>query len=315
MMVLALLWLFALWVLACAALVVFNLLLTRLIETLVPPIGRFIDVDGLRLHYVDTGDKPGQNGPPLLFLHGWGGQLNHFAYSLAALFPERRVVLLDRPGCGYSQPPRAATIQVNARIIAAFIAQLGLPKPLVVGHSLGGPIALTLALDHGDSIASLALIAPYTHFTPPSAFYTALARQHAVLRWLTAWTVAPLLAIAQRARTRAVAFGPDLAPPHFWKSGGGALIYRAKALYAAAREAPGQERELTAICKRYPRLSKPVSVLFGAGDRTLEPKAQGEAFCAIAPGAHLSVIDGGHCLPMTRPKDCEIFIRAALARV
>ncbi len=58
----------------------FNLLLARLIERWVPPIGQFVEVEGVRLHYIDTGEKPGQDGPPLLFVHGWLGQLNHFSY-------------------------------------------------------------------------------------------------------------------------------------------------------------------------------------------------------------------------------------------
>ena len=146
-MLFGLFWL-VLWTAAAfAALAAFNLLLARLIERLVPPIGQFVDVDGLRLHYVDTGEKPGQDGPPLLFVHGWLGQLNHFSYALAALFPERRVVLVDRPGCGYSQAPRLPTIAANAAVIAAFMDRIGLRRPLVIGHSLGGAIALALALD------------------------------------------------------------------------------------------------------------------------------------------------------------------------
>ena len=101
--------------LAVGALAVFNLVLVRFIEALVPPLGRFVEIDGLRLHLVDSGEKPGQSEPPLVFSTDWLGQLNHFSYALAARFPERRVVLVDRPGSGYSQRARPQTLQPRPR--------------------------------------------------------------------------------------------------------------------------------------------------------------------------------------------------------
>ena len=141
-MLFLLLWLVFLWLLALASLIVFNFALARFFERLVPPQGRFIEVDGVRLHVVDSGEKPGQSGPPLLFLHGLLGQLNHFSYALTALFPERRVVLLDRPGSGFSQAAPSQSLAAQADLAAKVIALLNLGKPLVVGHSFGGAVAL-----------------------------------------------------------------------------------------------------------------------------------------------------------------------------
>ncbi|MBB4196914.1 hypothetical protein CCR94_12260 [Rhodoblastus sphagnicola] len=310
-----LLWLILLWTAAaCAGLAVFNLLLAKLIERLVPPVGSFVEVEGLRLHYVDSGDKPGQDGPPLLFVHGWLGQLNHFSYALAALFPERRVVLVDRPGCGYSQAAGAPTIAENAAVLAAFIDKIGLQKPLVIGHSLGGAIALALALDHSAKIAGLALIAPFTQFLSASPFYKLMAEQGRLSRWLSAWLLGPLLSVLRAASPMHPGFAPESIPRKFWTSAGGLLPIRADTLLAGALEIPAQQRELDAMQARYATLSTPVSILFGASDRLLDPKAQGETFCAVAPDATLTMIDGGHGLPMTQPRACETFIRAALAR-
>ncbi|MCW2315922.1 pimeloyl-ACP methyl ester carboxylesterase [Rhodoblastus acidophilus] len=311
---LVLLWLLLLWTaVGVAALAAFNLLFAKLIERLVPPVGRFIEVEGLRLHYVDTGDKPGQDGPPLLFVHGWLGQLNHFSFALAALFPERRVVLVDRPGCGYSQAARSPTIAANAAVLAAFMDKIGLRQPLVIGHSLGGAIALALALDHGARIAGLALIAPFTHFLS-SPFYKFMAEQGRISRWISAWLFGPLMSVLRAASPSNPGFAPETPPRGFWRGAGGLLPIRADALLAGAREIPAQERELGAMGARYATLKTPVSILFGSGDRLLDLKTQGEAFCAVAPQTKLTVIEGGHCLPITQPKKCEAFIRAALAR-
>jgi pimeloyl-ACP methyl ester carboxylesterase len=312
-MLFGLLWLVLWTAAALAALAAFNLLLARLIERLVPPIGHFVNVDGLRLHYLDTGEKPGQQEPPLLFIHGWLGQMNHFSYALAALFPERRVVMVDRPGCGYSQAPRLPTIAANAAVIAAFMDRIGLRQPLVIGHSLGGAIALALALDTRAKIAGLALIAPFTHFLA-SPFYDLMARQGRASRWLSSWLLGPLLSVLRAASPSHPAFAPEPVPRQFWRRAGGLLGMRPDTLLTGAREISSQQRELGAMQARYASLSIPVSMLFGAGDRLLDAKTQGEAFCAVAPQAKLVVVPGGHCLPMTQPRDCENFIRAALAR-
>ena len=87
---------------ALAALAVFSHRTTRRIEALLPPSGRFIDVGGERLHVRDQG-----SGPPLLLIHGLGGNLAHFDFGACAELSQRfRVVAVDRPGSGYS--PRAA---------------------------------------------------------------------------------------------------------------------------------------------------------------------------------------------------------------
>ena len=148
----------------------------RRVEEALPPLGRFIEVDGGRIHYLDEGA-----GPALLLIHGLGGQMRNFTYSLLEMFKnDYRVVILDRPGSGYStRPPEAsAAISAQASTIARFMEALGLARPLVVGHSLGGAIALALALNHPEKVGGLALIAPATHAQSrvPAAFRKELAR-------------------------------------------------------------------------------------------------------------------------------------------
>ena len=83
------------------------------------PHGDFIEVDGARIHYLDEG-----SGPPLLLIHGLAGQTRVFTHSLLdKLKSQYRVVILDRPGCGYSTRPRgtSAAISAQAGIIARFV--------------------------------------------------------------------------------------------------------------------------------------------------------------------------------------------------
>ena len=296
--------------LAVISLILFNFALSRFFEGLTPPQGRFIEIDGLRLHVVDSGEKPGSIEPPLFLIHGMLGQLNHFTYALAALFPERRVVLLDRPGAGYSQSAPSQGIKAQAEVAAKVIDALGLKRPLAIGHSLGGAIVLALALDHGEKLSGLALIAPLTHPVPTPA----LPKSRLAL-WLLAWTFGPIGSLLQAANVREKVFAPDPTPLRFWNRAGGLLATRPSAIVAASREMAQVPPEVAAMSNRYGSLAMPVGVLFGKGDVVIDPKAQGADFCAKARAAELTLVDGGHMLPVTQPKVVEAFIRKMLARV
>ena len=133
----------------------------RRIEAALPPRGRFIDVPGARLHVVERGQ-----GPALLLVHGLAGQLCHFTYDLVdRLAAQYRVVAVDRPGSGYSlrEPGASAALSAQADVLTALIERLQLGRPLLVGHSMGGAVALVLAQRHPERVSGLALIAPLTH--------------------------------------------------------------------------------------------------------------------------------------------------------
>jgi pimeloyl-ACP methyl ester carboxylesterase len=316
MFVLTLLWLLLWAVLALGALVLFNIVLRRVLEALVPAQGRFIDVDGQRLHIVDSGAKPGQAQPPILFIHGLFGQLCNFSYGLADLFPERRTVLIDRPGSGYSPAALSQSLKAQGDLVAKIIEELKLQRPLVVGHSLGGAVALALALDHPASVGGLALIAPLT--LPGAAGPKPFAKlpapsQRAV--WLGAWTVGPLAMLLSFIPVRKRVFAPEPFAGDYWNRGGGILSARPETVIAAVRDMEHQPEELPVMAARYASLDMPIGVLFGAQDRLLNPKAQGEAFCAKNANAELTLIDGGHMLPLTQPRATEDFIRRTLQRL
>ena len=93
-------------------------------ERKVAPAGKFVDIDGNRIHYVEAG-----KGRPILFIHGLGAQLHQFRHPLFARFEkDYRIVALDRPGSGYSvrASGAGAGISEQARLIVAFMDRLGL---------------------------------------------------------------------------------------------------------------------------------------------------------------------------------------------
>lgn len=305
----------AMLVLVFGALVLFTVRTARRVEHAVPPIGRFIDVDGGRIHYVDEGV-----GQPLLCLHGLAGQMRDFTHSLRdRLTRDYRIVIIDRPGSGYStRPPQAsAAIRDQAETIARFAEAIGLKRALVVGHSLGGAIALSLALNHPDLVAGLALIAPATH--PPEhvpAPFGGLDIASPLLRWLVAWTVATPLSMANREFALNTVFGPQPVARDYPTRGGGLLNLRPSAFIAASRDLVEARQKLDDMTARYGSLKVPLGILYGTADRVLDATEQGEALAAMVPGADCELIEGGgHMIHIASADRCAAFIARIAQRV
>src|SRR5918911_2353845 len=130
-----------------------------------PPIGRFIDVDGVRLHYIEKG-----KGDPVVLIHGNGTMIQDFTVSgLVDRLSERyRVIVFDRPGFGYSERPRNRvwTPSAQAELLRKALDQLGVDRPVVLGHSWGTLVAVALGLARPAQGRGLGLVAGYHYPTP-----------------------------------------------------------------------------------------------------------------------------------------------------
>jgi pimeloyl-ACP methyl ester carboxylesterase len=294
---------------AALLLVLFTAWTARKIEAALPPKGRWIEAGAARLHVREAG---AEGAPAILMIHGLAGQSSHYTYGVVPALQARfRTVALDRPGSGYSprDPKAPADLRVQADAIAALIDALGLGPPLVVGHSLGGAIALALALDHPDKVAGLALLAPLTHMQDeaPSVF-KGLTIESPLLRTLVAWTLMVPASIRNSRAAMAQVFGPDPVPADFATRGGGLLGLRPTAFIGASRDLQALPGYLPQQQARYAGLKVPVHVLYGRGDRILDWQHNGQALVDQVPGARLTLIDGGHMLPVTHPQQCADFI-------
>jgi len=300
----------ALGVLGLGGLVIFTAVTARRVEQALPPRGQFIEVSGARIHYLDKG-----SGPPIVIIHGLGGQIGNFTYALLErLTDEFRVILMDRPGSGYSRRAPGATgrITEQAAIVAEFIRTLGLQRPLLVGHSLGGAIALGVALDHPQVIKGLALIAPLTHVPKhvPAPF-RALEIKSNFLRWLMAWTVATPIGIRRGNAILDAIFSPDSAPADFPIRGGGILGLRPRSFYNTSSDMRAVNLDLGKMVARYASLQVPVRILYGTSDQVLSHQVHGEAMKAKSSLVSVELVPGGHMLPISAPDLTAEFIKAA----
>lgn len=148
-------------------------------------------VAGNPIHFIKTGHD---DLPTLLLIHGspgsWNAYRNYLKDSL--LLKKYRMIAIDRPGFGYSDFGRAEDLQTQAEWITAFVEKMRNGKPIVlVGHSLGGPVAAKLSAMHPDWYAHLVILAGALD---PSAEKPENWRRHLMakpIRWLIPGALRP----------------------------------------------------------------------------------------------------------------------------
>jgi pimeloyl-ACP methyl ester carboxylesterase len=286
---------------ATAGLAAFTAWNRKRAEQLVPPDGQFADVKGGRLHYLAIGE-----GAPIVLIHGLGGQLRNFTYALSELLsPHHRLILVDRPGSGYSsyRGDGHCGLAEQAVMIVELMDQLGLENPLVVGHSLGGAVALAMALGHPGKIGGLALLAPLTQpIEAVPEVFKALDLRSPIARTVLAWTLAAPAGRLGADAANAEVFGPEPFLADFETRGGAALTLRPAAFVAACGDVEAARSEMAGIAARYGELTIPVGIMFANGDLLLDPSVHGPPTVAAIKGAELKLIEGGHMFPLTQPK-------------
>jgi pimeloyl-ACP methyl ester carboxylesterase len=270
------------------------------IEARIPRDGTLIMIDGANLHYLERGE-----GRPIVMIHGLLGQMRNFAPELIdRLAANHRVILIDRPGSGYSAPlaDGTNTLSGQADVVAGLITALDLDAPLIVGHSLGGAVALKLALDHPNHVGALALIAPVTQSRESaSAAFKAISIPSDSLRLFVSMTFATPVGLMIFETSAKVIFSPEAMPAGFVTKGGSLLSIRPMNYFAAGGDMVALHNALPDMVTRYPFLKIPVGILFGSQDQVLDPVQHGVPLRDAVSGATLTQIEGGHMIVYTTP--------------
>lgn len=260
-------------------------------EAAYPPSGAFLTVDGLRLHYEISGQ-----GPDLVMIHGASGSLRDLTFSLRDQLADRfRVIVIDRPGLGHSDPLQDASLQAQARAIKAGVAQLGVTDPVVLGQSYGGAVALAWALDGGPR--ALVLVGSPSMPWPGNLdlWYrmTTTAPGRAILIPL----VSAFVPQSYVSATTAAVFAPDPVPPGYEDHLGSALALRRDALVANTSQVNALRAELVTMEQRYPSLALPVELIHGTEDTIVPLHIHSAPLSDLLPNARLTVIDGAGHMP------------------
>jgi pimeloyl-ACP methyl ester carboxylesterase len=259
----------------------------------IPPAGRFVTVEGARLHLVEMG-----TGPALVLIHGASGSSRDLTFALAPRLAAEgfRVLAFDRPGLGQSDPvPQGERLDVQARVLAAAARDLGADRPLVLGQSYGGSVALAWALDH-PAAGLVLLAAPSLPWPGPlDRWYRAVATApgSAVLPALAAaWVPDSYL----RAQITAV-FAPAPVPEGYLDAMVPDLLLRARQLRLNALQVNALRSQIVAMEPRYAALTLPIEFLHGSADTVVPLDIHSGPLAPRLPSATLTVIDGAGHMP------------------
>jgi pimeloyl-ACP methyl ester carboxylesterase len=265
-------------------------------ETEHPPTGRFIDVAGVRLHFLERG-----RGTPVVLLHGNGALAQDFRGSgvFDRLAAHYRVVAFDRPGYGFSKRPRDRTWtpEAQAELLTSAFERLGIEHPVVVGHSWGTLVALALGLEHPDRVRGLLLLSGYYYPSlRPDVFLFAPAAIP-VLGDAMRYTVSPLVGKLLVPGLLREMFAPLPVPDRFRTAVPQSLMLRPSQLRASAAESALMIPAAARLRKRYAGLRVPLNLIAGADDRIAHVERHSARLQKEVPGSNLQVLPGlGHML-------------------
>jgi pimeloyl-ACP methyl ester carboxylesterase len=278
-----------------------------------PPLGRIVTVGGTRLHVLQAGE-----GPDLVLIHGASGNMRDFTFDLVGRLTDRyRVTLVDRPGLGHSDrlDRDGASIFEQADLLVAAVAQLGIERPLVLGHSYGGAVALAWATRHPDHAAGLVLLAAASNPWPGplSTYYRVLsspAGQVLAAPLLTAWVPDHVVT-----DTIARIFAPQPTPPGYADYIGAGLTLQRRALRENALQRASILDEVRRMVPDYAGIDRPVEILHGDADTTVGLSVHSQPLARQIEGANLVVMPGvGHSPHHADPGAVTAAIDRAAAR-
>jgi pimeloyl-ACP methyl ester carboxylesterase len=307
------LWILFLLVMSTLGLVLFAAFSNKKAAQYLPPSGTFAQLGTTKLHYVDQGQ-----GPAIVMVHGLAGNLHNFTYGLASpLAKNYRVICVDRPGCGYSERHGHAdsSLEAQADTLALLLDHLAIESAVFVGHSLGGAISLAMAQRHPQKVKALALIAPLTHLPDETAHvFKPLDIASPLVRRMLGWTLAVPGTIYRMNASLKVIFGPEKAPADFALRGGGILALKPKTFITASSDLQQAKFSMPSIEEGYAGMTIPTSLLFGREDRVLSCKLNGEDMTTRIQGLQLTLVSGGHMLPVTQIEQSLQFVETVAGK-
>lgn len=252
--------------LAASALV--NYFVAKKAERDNPPKGKFVDIDDVRLHFIERG-----KGEPLVLLHGNGSMVQDFESSglidLAA--KSYRVIIFDRPGFGHSVRPHGTvwTPEAQADVIYRALKRIGITDATVLGHSWGASVAVALALKYPEVVRSLVLASGYYYPTVRSDVVVMSGPALPIIGTIWSYTIAPLLGRMMWPMVTGKLFSPKPVPMKF-RMFPKEMALRPAQIQAGAAEAALMIPDAFAYRGAYKKLKMPVVIIAGEKDKIVD---------------------------------------------
>jgi len=259
-----------------------------------PPLGEFLDINNVRLHFIIVGDP---EAPPLVMFHGNGTLLQDL--TISGLVDEAaskfRVICFDRPGFGHSSRPRSViwSPERQAELFCAALTRLGIERPLVFGHSWGTLVALAMARN-GERVKGLVLVSGYYfpawRFDVWFASIAAIPLIGDVLRYtvspISSWLGLPLFAKKT--------FAPKSVPDVVKKEYPRLMLIRPSQLRAVAEDSAFLLPSAATLTMSYRRLKCPTAIIAGRDDEIVRSEQAVRLQMAMPHAAVAIVPEAGH---------------------
>ncbi|MBA2397611.1 MAG: alpha/beta hydrolase [Bradyrhizobium sp.] len=276
-----------------------------LVQRAHPAQGRMIEVAGASLHVVDIGPRD-PAGPPIVMLHGASANLEVMRQPVGErLAKNHRVILIDRPGHGWSTRANLedSTPAVQGRMIDEALAKLGVGRAIFVVHSWAGALGARMALDYPERVAGMVMLAPVAYpWTGGVGRYNKIVAMP-VIGPLLAYTITlPLGTFLLGPGVRG-AFLPQTAPDGYVENSATSLLLRPREFLANARDLVTLKAEVAEQAPRYAAIKAPITIIAGdVSDKTVSTHIHSRPLAATAPNAKLIVLPGlGHMVQNAVP--------------
>lgn len=268
-----------------------------------PPHGKFVEAQGLRLHYVERGNPA---DPVVVLFHGNGSMIQDMTICglIDLLSRHNHVICFDRPGFGHSTRTRLKlwTPEVQASLFIDVLTKLGVSNPVVLGHSWGTLVAMALALQDDYPVRGLTLVSGYYFPTFRLDFWLLSGPAAPIFGDILSYTLAPLLALALQPRILRKLFAPAQIPTQFKRQFPFSLALRPKQLQAAAEESAYLIPAATRLQLQYWNIKCPVQLIHGDADEVIE-KEQAIRLHAVLARSEIELVQqAGHMVHHVDPE-------------
>jgi pimeloyl-ACP methyl ester carboxylesterase len=259
----------------------------------------FVNIDGANLHFVIKG-----SGRPVVLIHGNPGSCQDWSRLYVPIAERYCAFAFDRPGHGHSQRPntRDITPEVQAEMLHRALAQLKVDRPIIVGHSWGGSLALAYTLQYPEAISGVVLLAPAAYESDDGVSFLSKLPGWPVIGDIVNFIFTPLLAAWLVRTDIAKAFAPDPVPKKYLRHVLAEWTRPKKVKWYSVDDAL-LNQSLPGFAAGYPGIKVPVAIVTGDSDQIVPSAENAERLYKALPHSHLSVLPlTGHQIPYTRPQ-------------
>lgn len=286
-----------------AGLVIVTFILSASATQKYPQHGRLIPINGAALHVIDSGQpQDADNASTIVLLHGASTSARDFTHNLqTTLAANYRVLSIDRPGHGYSERGHHENVQSaqptsqwmdpsrQARTILEALHQLGIRKPILVGHSWAGSVVLAALLQTGSDVQAGVLIAGVSHpWNGKSARHVKLAATPIIGPVFTWQYITPIGRMLMAEKIADV-FSPDSVPQNYVEQTGLHLSLRPQTFLGNAEDLHHLNDYLVLQAKQYSQIEKPLLSIVGTADHVVPAANHHDKLTGQVP--HLNTLE------------------------